>query len=137
MVTMNTRELIGMPLRYAVAIAEGYAGPPLGSLHWGISLLDGNEMCLWTDEIGCYDPTEDWEICGPLIPKYNIWLSPPVGNTDPEDNDGWDAEIYTEDGQEDPAAHIIGCATAQIAICRAVVGLVLGDTVEIPEELVT
>jgi len=155
MVTMNTKDLTGPALRYAVAIAIGLKVERLeegdykpGEPHWWRAYDEARARVAPKSNglVGYIQPTRPsgiyafipdlaWEVCGPLISKYKVWLSPPVGNPDPEDNDGWDAEIYTEDGQEDPAAHIIGCATAQIAICRSVVGRVLGATVDIPEEL--
>jgi hypothetical protein len=125
MVSMRTSKLTGPALRYAVASAEGLAD----QLRW-CWLEDGPGIQnMWTDDHGCWDPL-DWEIGGPLIEKYHVWLSAPVKDVEPF---GWDAEIYGDDGA--PTADQDGCETVLLAVCRAVVMSKLGAVVQIPADI--
>lgn len=140
MKTVKTSELSGRALDYAVALAiggyeliqvppdadgknegmvlaplnllsRGYAFPPKGKLpiNFFISRYSG-----------------DWAECGRLLEHHMI----DVSFCNDEEHEPWSAtspllmgEYFTGDN-------------AKIAICRAVVGMSkLGDTVEIPEEL--
>jgi hypothetical protein len=125
MVSMRTSKLTGPALRYAVASAEGL----LEQLRW-CWLEDGAGIQnMWTDDHGCWDPL-GWEIGGPLIEKYHVWLSAPVKDVEPV---GWDAEIYGDDGA--PTADQDGCETVLLAVCRAVVMSKLGAVVQIPADI--
>jgi hypothetical protein len=122
LVTRPTAELQGPALRYAMAEAEGL----LEELRWGVSEIEALGLCMWTDNHGCWAPDEDWEITGPLIEKYKVdlsyidtdWHGKPLGI--------WQATCR---GVDDVAK------TPLIAACRAIVAAQLGDTVQIPEEL--
>lgn len=128
MVEVKTTKLVGPALRYAVAAAEGLEE----ELRWCFE-EDGSFGNIWTDDHGAYWPDELWEIGGPLIEKYNVWLSPPT-ECEPA---GWDADVYAEDGSEGVGVRLAeGCPTALIAACRAIVAAKLGPVVGVPEELV-
>lgn len=71
----------------------------------------------------------DWSQAGQLIDKYGISLVPPCGA-----HNDWDAYIYDSIGNTVGSAE--RCETALIAICRAVVAAQLGDTVQVPAELI-
>lgn len=129
-VEVKVAELSAWALRYAVAVAEGLEE----ELRWHFR-EDGSVGNIWVDDHGAYWPDELWEIGGPLIEKYKPWLSPPVRDPDQNELYGWDAEIYDASGSE-VVGHAIGCPSALVAVCRAVVLAKLGPTVSVPAELV-
>lgn len=128
---IKTSELIGVALDWAVAkaadikaeliISKGGSGLNYGEREDD----DGNSWPV------CFDPSTDWAVGGPLIERFEVWLSPPVRGCDPF---GWDSEIYGED-DGCPIADQDGCATPLIAACRAIVQAMLGDEVDLPEGL--
>lgn len=64
----------------------------------------------------------EWAWCGPLISEFGVWVSEtPVTHQ---------ASCETNGGR-----YVLQGDTPQIAICRAVVASKLGDTVDIPDEL--
>lgn len=68
-----------------------------------------------------FSPSSNWEHGGPLIQAFKLVVSP-----DPRD--GWRARDYMN------SRYWIG-ETPLVAICRAAVGLSLGDEIEVPDEL--
>lgn len=73
-----------------------------------------------------FSPTTDGRQSIDLIDKYEIALAPEVGGAH------WLAWATNPDDESDTRYMGEG-ETAQIAICRAVVGCVFGDEVELPE----
>ena len=141
MVEVKTSELIGAALDWAVAVVEGWE-PVRGSTLRKVSVVLGIEIeCLAfagkhiegaMPEPRSYYPSTDWSQGGPLIEKYDVWLSP-ITDCEPS---GWDADVYELDGSEGTGVRTIqGCATPLIAACRAIVAAKLGDTVLVPAEL--
>ena len=99
-ITINTAELSGAALDWAVAVAIG------------------KQPVLWSS----WSPSTDWSQGGTLIERHDVWLS-------------------SEAIPGPWLASINGCGletgpTPLIAACRAIVYRVLGDTVDVPAELV-
>ena len=117
---VKTSELTGVALDWAVAQATG--------ANARIHTFKGNgavQVVFDIDEphlLATYSPTNSWNQCGPLVDKFNVWLS---GNgvvfhasCEPHMNDS------IKDGP-----------SQKVAICRAVVTAKLGDEIELPAEL--
>jgi hypothetical protein len=127
-----TTKLIGPSLDWAVAKAAGINV----WLADGV-LVDGLPM-VCADNAGDmhWQPSDSWAQGGPLLEKYNVWLSPPVEDQGSDEPYGWDADIYEADGSEGAGFQVaVGCPTALIAACRAIVAHKLGDSVDVPAEL--
>lgn len=65
LITVKAAELTGPALRYAVALVEGLNE----EFYWKLDSATGG-TATWTDDHGCYDPDENWQIGGPLFDKY-------------------------------------------------------------------
>ncbi len=105
---MKTSELIGAALDWAVAMCEDEE----------VSLIKGQLETRWTDN--GWKPSTDWALGGPILEREGIDLTRISGAL-------WDATIrgkWTEDGP-----------TPLVAAMRCYVGSVIGNEVEIPEEL--
>lgn len=125
-------ELNGAALDWAVAKAEGVSVDIRGQVHPIGSPFRGSKYLAIGDMGLTFRPSSDWRQGGPLIEKYQVWLSPP---TDCEPR-GWDADVYNADGLEGSGVRVItACDTALIAACRAIVASRVGPEVEIPQEL--
>lgn len=103
---MKVSELEWDRLDYWVAKAQGWTEKLNG---W----LDGEGA--WHNK-SCWDPSEDWQDCGPLIEKY-------IQNIEMLWDGRWEAI-----SQADLNGYIGD--TPQEAICRAVVASVYGDEVD-------
>lgn len=119
MVEVATANLTGLPLRFAVAMAEGLAE----EITWAMSQMNPARLCMWTDNHGCYDPDQDWDIGGPLIDKHAIGFS---GHT----ADNWAAFSSPAD-----LVYLGIGPTHLIAACRCIVVAALGTIVSVPQEL--
>jgi hypothetical protein len=118
-VKVKTSELTGRAIDWATGKAIGAnIGVTIGGLVKEITSHNPIEMGLW-------QPTNDWSICGSMIEKY--WM-----------------DVFCEPHNEDVlwsaiTPHLLGNyengPTPQIAICRAVVASVLGDEIDLPEDL--
>jgi len=122
---MKTSELIGNPLAWAVAVANG--NEPFFWANW-----DGEEFPETDD--GPYRPDLEWSQGGPIIEREKIKLFPNMGGT-------WSAQIRHE-GHHPLVAHKVltgwtnkAGPTPLIAAMRCYVASKLGDEVEIPKEL--
>jgi hypothetical protein len=72
-----------------------------------------------------FNPSTNWAQGGPIIEREKIELVPSIGGT------LWYAEVAGK-----PTARMERCPTPLIAAMRCYVASKLGDTVDIPEELV-
>lgn len=111
---------------------EALAGPALdwavAKAHWGDVESDYAKFFL---AVG-YNPSERWDVCGPLIEFYEIdlthsifgWSAITTLPRKPEEIDGELIDFLLMDGE-----------TPLIAACRALVAAKLGSEVDIPEEL--
>ena len=112
---VKTSELTGAALDWAVAkvISRAAEWDSSSGLLWFES--SGHEWLVWS-------PSSDWEQGGPLLDKYNVWLS-------------------DDEGEAVASCHphvnefIHGASTRLIAACRAIVQSQLGNTVDVPEGL--
>jgi len=139
MKTVNVKiaDLTGAALDWAVASAvyavqyntDGEFGQATG---WLVRL--GGQPCVMTGEpvwvwykLASFKPSTDWSQGGPLIPKYMMMVDVFEGTTEAKATgfEGCHAAHWTCFG-----------ATPLIAICRAVVGVHFGQTVDVPEVLV-
>lgn len=135
---VSTRTLQGQALDDAVAIALGWVRFPTDGVERGsVWYLEADKAPYGLSySRDFWHPSTNWEQVGQLIEQFKPWLSPPVFDPGAEvPEEGWDAEIYYANGMESVQA--IACPTPQIAVCRAIVLLKLGEEIEIPEELGT
>lgn len=118
-VTVKTSELNGNALDWAVAKAV------CDDVRINIKGFDAVEAS-WCKGWHSWNPTDAWSQCGPLIDDYSIELT---FNGSPENINYWCAYCYGHMRYETGSTPII-------AICRAIVAAELGDSVDVPEELV-
>lgn len=112
---IKTSELTGTALSYATALAEGY-GPNIA----GHLSFEG-----WATAHG-WDPVHNWEDAGPLIEREQVTLVKTALIGAP-----WEAAVYDDYG----GLFNEGGPTPLIAVCRCLVASKLGDSIEIPPEL--
>ncbi|MFE1816461.1 phage protein NinX family protein [Metapseudomonas otitidis] len=130
-VTLRTSDLIGAALDWAVAKAVGVELILIGSHPHA---MDGEII------IGHYKPSTDWSQGGPLIAQHRISFNHYcVGGTNADGSlkqalcacIGY-ARTYNGENAEkraEPGEYLI-------AACRAIVSAHLGDSVDVPAELV-
>lgn len=125
LIEVKTADLVGEALGWAVGKAEGldvFLAPPEYGNPWRVFARYRATVTEYTKR---FNPWEDWALGGPLIEKYKLDLGAPM-----EMKLGpWTAN--TEWGH--PSGQKGG--TALVASCRAVVAAKLGDTVQVPKEL--
>ena len=123
MKTVNVKiaDLTGAALDWAVAVAVGV------SVKLSRYVAPAKPLVLTALSENKYRPSEDWSQCGPLITEYMMMVDVFEGTTEAKAT-GFEGCL---------AAHwtCLG-ATPLIAICRAVVGVHFGKTVDVPEVLV-
>lgn len=137
-VEVKTSELIGYALDWAVGKACEERHPTL--------YLGENEIWRVGPFAKVWNPSDDWSQGGPLIEKYNVLLSPPTsmvhrnfGSFD--SRNGWDesgywgATIFAKVRKHRRKA-FNHPASALIVAMRAVVQFELGDTVQVPGNLI-
>lgn len=107
---IKTSELEGAALDWAVAEATG---EPLSSVTVGYVTGSGKPC-------GKFSPSTDWSQTGPLIDRYSITL-----------NENGPGNWWSHCGE-----NLGEGVTPLYAICRAIVAAKLGDTVDVPGELV-
>jgi hypothetical protein len=106
------------------------AGP---ALDWAIAQIESVEVAIAAPQYGTgwrvykpnfggkYSPSTDWAFGGPLIQKYRIGLIYAF--------EEYEALIGMTDSQSD--------AAPLLAVSRCIVAHVLGDSVQVPAELLT
>lgn len=128
---VKTSELEGAALDYAVAVALEMKVIVHAPNSFRYDVADGIHCSTYGCTIGPasmtgddeeYSPSTDWSQGGPLIEQYKIITDPPNDNCP-----SWGAWLGIDAGDG---------PTALVAICRAIVSAKLGDTVDIPDELV-
>lgn len=117
-VEVNTQELAGAALDWAVAQVEGVKVKVNGAFSEKVFI--GSKSGLIK---GLYKPSTDWSQCGPLIAKIKIGFGPVRG--------GWVAHPHRPNAPTEwlAADHPL------VAICRAIVADKLGMVVSVPKEL--
>lgn len=121
------------------------------ALDWGVAQVEGIEIAIaephygtdWrvyrTESGGKYSPSTDWAVGGLLIDKHQLTVSSPQAlvhrHTGWEPSGIWSACTWTNDGYG-ARSHGWHQTSALIAACRAIVHNKLGDTVQVPKELI-
>lgn len=127
---VKTSELEGAALDYAVAVAMQLKTVVHAPNEYRYDVADGIHCSTYGCTIGPasmtgddeeYSPSTDWSQCGPLIEEYQICLDPLTGGD-------WDSQY--------PSGPWVRGSSPLQAACRAIVSAKLGDTVDIPDELV-
>lgn len=120
-----TNSLIGPALNYAVALANGWVQ------------VRASEGLIWEDKDGSYgykvayyNPSDNWEMAGPIMDGENICAKPHVS---PGDGKHFCACKWNDEGNTGYFPSV--GKTQLIAAMRCYVASKLGDTVDIPEEL--
>lgn len=130
-VEVKTAELEGAALDWAVDAVE--SGNPLQIL----SRKDGSGEWTWFHDgvpfpSGPRKFSTDWSQGGPLIDRHHLSISGPGCMGGPTDS-LWSAYIDTGSFA---GSRSWSAPTPLIAACRAIVNSVLGDTVQVPKELI-
>lgn len=130
MVEVKTSELIGAALDFAVATANGWIRFESDSIECGKYWHMEPAKAPYGEVIyiGDYRPSTDWSQGGPLIFSHEITIYPPRHLT--KKAEGWGAQFYVVNDLK-----ILRGETPLIAACRAIVAAKLGDTVQVPAEL--
>lgn len=114
---IKTAQLKGVALDWATAKADGLS-PDILPTEYGT----GPRIFVAKGRYQRYWPTLDWLQAGELLEKHRLMICPQTtGN--------W---LWNGDGATAP---LIIATCPRVAICRAVVAAVLGDEVDIPEDL--
>lgn len=137
MIEVKTADLIGPALDYAVAVATGYYMQE-NLRHLGPVTHDTRDPEAWR-------PSANWAHGGPLIEKYKVMLSPPTsavhrnfGYMDKRNGyyeaGGWGSTIFGKERKHRRTAFNHPDSPLIVAM-RAIVQFELGDTVQVPKEL--
>jgi hypothetical protein len=150
LIEVQTRDLAGRPLNWAVAQAvkpKGFvlrdATGEMGCWVMGIA-YDAEDPESWLKS--GWAPSTDWNVGGPLIEKYRVLLTPPTdlvhrnfGNFDSRngwyESGMWGSTIFGKDRKHRRTA-FHHPDSPLIAAMRAIVQFELGDTVQVPKELI-
>ena len=129
---MKVSELTGLALDWAVAKCEGFKVSRLGHGNKiGVYRIDGES---WYETRKPYNPSTEWEQGGPIIQREGMELlcnvSPAQAKAFKNANPDWFACLKYK-----RADHWHG-PTPLIAAMRCYVASKLGDTVEVPAELI-
>ncbi|WP_409274262.1 phage protein NinX family protein [Pseudomonas sp. KCJK9111] len=124
LIEVKTGDLVGESLGWAVGMAEGLAlhlEPPQYGNGWRVFAIYRGEA---TERSKRYNPWEAWVLGGPLVAKYRIGFG--------LYSDSFFAVIGLDDiaGDGDGLTHLV-------AAMRAIIGAKLGDTVQVPKELMS
>lgn len=122
-VKIKTAELEGDQLDLAVALAFGIGGDVGIRTGYGCSYYNGAGLV-------SYNPSSNWALCGMLMEVHSISC---YQSTDPETRTliHWVAVAEKHEGRRKGLV----ASNPKTAICRSIVASKLGDTVEIPAEL--
>ena len=122
MTTRITRELTGIELDIATALALGFEAKKssFGNLYWSFKKFDS--IYFYSGPIADYEPTRNWKQAGGFIDEYGIefkWVTDAT------------LETYSYILEE---KHAHGGSHLEAA-CRLIVLSFLGESVEIPEDV--
>lgn len=125
MIEVKTAELSGKALDLAVAEVVGWQPR---------TYRDGMVICSAMPGDECVAaPSSDWSQGGPLMEKYHVQTSYNGQGFRTATGEYWCAYACKPSGQEERPSG--GGPTPLIAACRAIVAAKLGDTVQVPAEL--
>ena len=128
LIEVRVSNLVGAPLDWAVAMAEGFKPDPERLTNIWLNEEDPTSVSIRGVEMGYgFRPSSNWEHGGQLIDKHS-------GTA--QHIPGLPADLCYAGG---PAGAGVWCygPTALIAFCRGLVNHKLGDTVQVPKELIT
>lgn len=128
LIDVRVSNLVGAPLDWAVAMAEGFESDPERLTNVWLNEEDPTSVSIRGVEMGYgFRPSSNWEHGGPLIEKHQAGLSHdrylsggPCGCSAGPLNSTW-----------------LSGPTPLIAFCRALVHAKLGPVVRVPKELIT
>lgn len=127
LIEVRVSNLVGAPLDWAVAMAEGFKPDPERLTNIWLNEEDPTSVSIRGVEMGYgFRPSSNWEHGGQLIDKHS-------GTA--QHIPGLPADLCYAGG---PAGAGVWCygPTALIAFCRGLVNHKLGDTVQVPKELI-
>lgn len=146
-VEVKTQDLSGAALDWAVAMAEGYRVDPEGD---GRSVISPKGVFTSVSVRGAaegfgYRPSSDWNQGGPLIEKYQVLLTPPsnlvhrnFGSFDKRngwyESGFWGSTIFGKERKHRRASFHHPDSPLIVAM-RAIAQFELGDTLNVPKEL--
>jgi len=122
LIEVKTADLVGEALGWMVGMAEGltlYLDTPIYGNGWRVFVIHRAEA---TKRYERYTPWESWALGGPLIQKYRVGFGL------------YSDSFFAVTGLDDVPGDADG-STHLIAACRAIVAARLGDTVQVPKEL--
>lgn len=122
LIEVKTADLAGEALGWVVGMAEGltlYLDTPIYGNGWRVFVIHQAEA---TKHYERYTPWESWGLGGPLIQKYRVGFGL------------YSDSFFAVTGLDDVPGDADG-STHLIAACRAIVAARLGDTVQVPKEL--
>lgn len=126
LIEVRVSNLVGAPLDWAVAMAEGFKPDPERLTNIWLNEEDPTSASIRGVEMGYgFRPSSNWEHGGQLIDKHSGTAQHIPGLPD---------DLHYAGG---PAGAGVWCygPTALIAFCRGLVNYKLGDTVQVPKEL--
>jgi len=127
LIEVRVSNLIGSALDWAVAMAEGFGtDPECRTTIWRTRTDPTSVSIRGAAEGFGYRPSSNWEHGGPLIDKYlgSVHHSPHLE----------DSNCQYSAGPAGAGIWLYG-PTALVAFCRTLVITKLGDTVQVPKEL--
>ncbi|WP_188036232.1 phage protein NinX family protein [Pseudomonas sp. EZ-C24] len=128
LIEVKTARLIGAPLDWAVAMAEDFSSAPgRRTTIWRAEEDPTSVSIRGAAEGFGYRPSANWEQGGPLIDKHR-------GST--QHSPGLADEACYSGGPAAAGIWLYG-PTALVAFCRGFVHHMLGDTVQVPKELIS
>lgn len=122
LIEVKTTDLAGEALGWAVGKAEGldvFLAPPEYGNPWRVFVRYRAKV---TERTERYNPWEDWALGGLLIQKYRVGFGL------------YSDSFFAVTGLDDTPGDADGL-THLVAACRAIVAAKLGDTVQVPKEL--
>jgi len=134
LIEVKTADLAGEALGWAVGKAEGLnleLVPPQYGNPWRVFARYQGQAIEHTKR---YNPWEDWALGGPLIDKHHVQTSfNGSGFSRSPTGEYWCAYVCKPTGQQELPSG--GGPNALTATCRAIAQAKLGDTVQVPKEL--
>ncbi|WP_054883590.1 phage protein NinX family protein [Pseudomonas sp. NBRC 111130] len=123
LIEVKTARLIGVALDWAVTKAAGLEDT--AKLVFPAIIDERNQPCMVTHSWSAWSPSTDWSQGGPLIDKHH-------GSA--QHSPGLAEEACYSGGPAGAGVWLYG-PTALVAFCRGFVHYKLGDTVQVPKEL--
>lgn len=128
LIEVKTADLAGEALGWAVGKAEGLelelAEPGCNGVPWRVF---ARYRATVTERTERYNPWEDWALGGPLIEKHEITIQPSAWD--------WQRKCVLWRAQQEDENRYFEHVSPLVSAMRAVTHTRLGDTVQVPKEL--